>query len=351
MSALDLPALWFILITVLFTGYFILEGFDFGVGMLLPLIGKNSDSSRTGLVRTIGPVWDGNEVWLITAGGALFAAFPGWYATMLSGFYLPLFLLLVALILRAVALEWRAKVASLRWRQRCDAIVALSSWLPPLLWGIAFANLVRGVPVDANQNMDSGLPTLLGLFNPYGLLGGLAFISLFLLHGLSFIRLKTAGQLRDRSSGLVAPIGAIAAVSGTGFVLWTQLAYGKDWTWLVTIAATLGVLGAVAAMLRDSTTRRDGLAFMGTTIAIAATVVVIFGSLYPWLMPTTLSDGVGLSIRNASSADYTLTVMTWAALALVPLVLLYQGWTYWVFRRRITAEPVEPEPEPEPVEQ
>lgn len=343
MSGLDLPALWFILITVLFSGYFILEGFDFGVGMLLPLVGKNSDSSRTGLVRTIGPVWDGNEVWLITAGGALFAAFPGWYASMLSGFYLPLFLLLVALILRAVALEWRAKVGSLRWRQRCDVIVAVSSWLPPLLWGIAFANLVRGVPVDANQNMNSGLPTLLGLFNPYALLGGLAFTSLFLLHGLSFLRLKTAGQLRDRSSRLVAPVGAIAAVCGIGFALWTQLAYGKNWTWILTAATTLGVFSAVVAMTRGGNTRRDGLAFIGTTVSILATVVLIFGSLYPWLMPTTLADGVGLSIRNASSADYTLTVMTWAALALVPLVLLYQGWTYWVFRRRITAEPIESE--------
>ncbi|MGP9611309.1 MULTISPECIES: cytochrome d ubiquinol oxidase subunit II [unclassified Corynebacterium] len=337
MSALDLPVLWFILIAVLFAGYFVLEGFDFGVGMLLPVVGRNSDAMRTGVVRTIGPVWDGNEVWLITAGGALFAAFPAWYATMFSGFYLPLFLILVALIFRAVALEWRGKVDTLRWRRWCDFTVAVSSWLPPILWGVAFANLVKGVPVDTNQQMSSGLPTLVGLLNPYALLGATAFTCLFLLHGLSFIRLKTTGALRDRAGHLVLPVGVVAAVTGTAFVLWTQLSHGKPWTWSVTVAALVGVTGAVATMVRH----RDATAFTATAVSVLAVVILLFGSLYPWLMPTTLPDGTGLDIRNASSSHYTLTVMTWASLFIVPLILLYQGWTYWVFRRRIVAEPID----------
>ena len=345
MSALDLPVVWFILLTVLFAGYFLLEGFDFGVGMLLPSAGRRddaddpaaaSDAARTGLVRTIGPVWDGNEVWLITAGGALFAAFPGWYAALFSGFYLPLFLILVALILRAVALEWRGKVDTLTWRRRCDLTVTVTSWMPPVLWGVAFANLVRGVPLDADQNMDSGLSTLIGLLNPYALLGAATFACVFLLHGLSFLRLRTAGHLRDATDRLVIPVTVAAAVTGATFVIWTQLAHGKGWTWIVTATAVGGVLVAVAAMLRH----RDATAFLATAVTVISAVVLLFGSLYPWLMPTTLADGVGLDIRNASSADYTLTVMTWAALFLVPFVLAYQAWTYWVFRKRITAAPV-----------
>ncbi|WP_312809591.1 cytochrome d ubiquinol oxidase subunit II [Corynebacterium variabile] len=345
MSALDLPVVWFILLTLLFAGYFLLEGFDFGVGMLLPSAGRRddaddpaaaSDAARTGLVRTIGPVWDGNEVWLITAGGALFAAFPGWYAALFSGFYLPLFLILVALILRAVALEWRGKVDTLTWRRRCDLTVTVTSWMPPVLWGVAFANLVRGVPLDADQNMDSGLSTLIGLLNPYALLGAATFACVFLLHGLSFLRLRTAGHLRDATDRLVIPVAVAAAVTGATFVIWTQLAHGKGWTWIVTATAVGGVLVAVAAMLRH----RDATAFLATAVIVISAVVLLFGSLYPWLMPTTLADGVGLDIRNASSADYTLTVMTWAALFLVPFVLAYQAWTYWVFRKRITAAPV-----------
>jgi cytochrome d ubiquinol oxidase subunit II len=340
MSGIDLPVLWFILVTCLFAGYFLLEGFDFGVGMLLPFLGGTDhtgrDARRTAALHTIGPVWDGNEVWLILAGGALFAAFPEWYATLFSGFYLPLFLILVALIVRVVGLEWRGKVGSLTWRRRCDLAVTVSSWLPPVLWGIAFANLVRGVPVDADLHMSSDLGTLLGLFNPYGLLGAAALTTVFLLHGLSFLRLKTAGEVRDRAGRLVVPVGVLAAVAGAAFLLWTQLSHGKPWTWAVTVLAVVGVLTAVAAMLRH----HDGVAFTATAVTVVCTVVLLFGSLYPWLMPTTLADGTGLDIRNAASGNYTLTVMTWATVFVLPLVLLYQGWTYWVFRRRITAAPV-----------
>lgn len=348
MSSIDLPVLWFILVTVLFAGYFILEGFDFGVGMLLPFGSRRqstaarADAVRTGMVRTIGPVWDGNEVWLITAGGALFAAFPGWYAALFSGFYLPLFLILVALILRAVALEWRGKVDTLTWRRRCDITVTASSWFPPVLWGVAFANLVRGVPLDADQNMDSGLGTLIGLLNPYALLGGIALTCLFLLHGLSFLRLKTGGDLRALTGPLVLPVAVLTALTGAAFVLWTQLSYGKGWTWTVTVLAVTGVILAAVFMARDGDREsgRDGLAFTATTVAIAGVVVLLFGSLYPSLMPTTLADGVSVTVDNGASGTYTLKVMTWAAVIMVPLVLLYQGWTYWVFRRRITGEPV-----------
>ena len=251
MFGLDLPVLWFILVAFLFAGYFLLEGFDFGVGILLPILGRD-EARRNAMLRTIGPVWDGNEVWLITAGGALFAAFPEWYATMFSGFYLPLFLILLALIVRIVGLEWRKKIDDPTWRRRCDAAIIVGSWLPPVLWGVAVANLVRGVPLDADHGMSSGLDVLVGLLNPYALLGGAALTAVFILHGLTFLRLKTAGLLRDEAHGVLVPVAGAAVVLGAAFVLWTQIAHGKPRTWAVTVLALLGVLGGVAMVLRGA---------------------------------------------------------------------------------------------------
>ncbi|APQ54787.1 Cytochrome d ubiquinol oxidase subunit 2 [Corynebacterium pseudotuberculosis] len=321
---MDLHIIWFILVGILFTGYFILEGFDFGVGMLLPFL---KHRERDAAVKAIGPVWDGNEVWLITAGGALFAAFPEWYATMFSGFYLPLFLILISLILRGVALEWRSKVDTAAWRRWCDRGIGIGSWVPALLWGVAFANIVRGVAVDANRQIDSGLHGLLSLLNPFALLGGVAFVAVFLLHGATFLALKTNIQPVHRVARVM--IGPTIVV-GAAFALWTQTSW-PNWTWAVVAVIVLACAATVASL----SFRRDGWAFSATAVLICAVSVLLFGALFPSLLPTTLADGVGLDIYNAASSAYTLKVMTWAAVLITPLVLLYQGWTYWVFRARV----------------
>ena len=343
MSGIDLPVLWFILIAVLFAGYFLLEGFDFGVGILLPFLGRD-EARRSAMIRTIGPVWDGNEVWLITAGGALFAAFPEWYATMFSGFYLPLFLILVGLIVRVVGLEWRMKVNDPKWRKWCDAAIITGSWLPPVLWGVAVANLVRGVPVDETGRMSSSLDVLAGLLNPFALLGGLAMVAVFVLHALTFLRLKTSGTLRDEAGRFLVPVTVAAAVLGGVFLLWLQISHGKPWTWAVTVLGVVGVLaGAGLAWVN-----RDGWAFGFTSLGVLALTALAFGSMYPFVMPSSLPGVDGMSLWDAASNPYTLTIMTWAAAIVTPLVIGYQAWTYWVFRKRITAEPVHVEPEPAP---
>lgn len=335
---MDLQTLWFILIAVLFLGYFVLEGFDFGVGMLLPFLGRGEGKEerarrRDAAVQTIGPVWDGNEVWLITAGGALFAAFPEWYATMFSGFYLPLLLILLALIVRGVALEWRTKVNTPRWRRYSDIGIGIGSWVPAVLWGVAFANLVRGVPVDAARQVPSGLDGLLHLLNPFGLLGGLAFLAIFALHAATFLGLKTAGPLRDDAHRLGQLLLVPAFVIVGGFAFWLQLEHGRPATWIAVVLTLLCLLSTAFLLLRG----HDGMAFSATFVAILGFVALIFGAMFPYLMPTTLADGVSLDIWNSSSSDYTLTIMSWAALFLVPVVLVAQGWTYWSFRQRVRA--------------
>lgn len=325
---MDLNTLWFILIAVLFAGYFLLEGFDFGVGMILPFLKRKE---RDAALKAIGPVWDGNEVWLITAGGALFAAFPEWYATLFSGFYLPLFLILIGLILRGVAIEWRGKVDTQTWRDRCDIGIGIGSWVPALLWGVAFANILRGVPVDANKQIDSGFSALLGLLNPYGLLGGLAFIVLFFAHGAIFLGLKAEEPLRSRAHGLGKVALAASIVVVGGFGLWTQLSYGKPATWAALVIAALGLILGLVAVLAN----RDGWAFTATSFTVLGVSALAFGALFPALMPSTLNPEWGLDIYNAASSHYTLIVMTWAAAFLTPVVVAYQGWTYWVFRKRV----------------
>ncbi|MDX2356867.1 cytochrome d ubiquinol oxidase subunit II [Dietzia sp. PP-33] len=337
---MGLQELWFILIAVLFLGYFVLEGFDFGVGILMPVLGRGPDTPerdtrRRAVLNTIGPVWDGNEVWLLVAGGAMFAAFPEWYATLFSGFYLPLFLILIALIFRAVAIEFRGKIDDVTWRRRWDIAIVAGSVVPAFLWGVAFANIVRGVAIDADKQVTS---TLFDLLNPFALLGGLLTLTVFTLHGAVFLALKTSGVLRTeavRIARILAP--SVLGIGGV-FALWTQLAHGHLWTWGAVIVAAAALIGVVAAVHAD----REGWAFAGTTLAIAAVVVLLFGSLFPNVMPTTLTDGVGLTIENASSSHYTLIVMTWAAAFLTPVVMVYQGWTYWVFRKRISVDQIPP---------
>jgi cytochrome bd ubiquinol oxidase subunit II len=324
---MSLNELWFVLIALLWCGYFVLEGFDFGVGMLLPVLGRD-DTERRVLINTVGPVWDGNEVWLLVAGGATFAAFPMWYATLFSGFYLPLLLILVALIIRAVAFEYRGKRPEAAWRSRWDWCITVGSAVPALLWGVAFADLVRGVSIDAHQHYTGGFWALL---NPYALLGGLTTLSVFLLHGAVFLALKTTGEIRQRAARTAARIGPAAIVAAGGFLLWTEIHQGKATAMTIAAVAAAGLVGTVVANARG----REGWAFAGTAVAILATTVTLFVTLYPNVMPSTTAAANSLTIHNASSSHYTLQIMSVVAVLFTPLVLLYQGWTYWVFRRRI----------------
>lgn len=328
---MELSDVWFVLIAVLWTGYLVLEGFDFGVGMLLPVLGRH-DKDRRVMINTIGPLWDGNEVWLLTAGGATFAAFPEWYASMFSGFYLALLLILLCLIVRVVAFEWRGKIDDDRWRRWLDRALIVGAWGPAVLWGVAFGNLVRGVSLDAGHQY---VGTFFDLLNPFALLGGATTALIFLTHGAVFLALKTDGDIRHRAGAFAERAALATLVVAGGFAVWTQLAYSVAWTWVATGLAAAALIALVVATRR----RREGLAFIASAVAIVAAVVLIFGSLYPDVMPA-LDPANSLTVDNASSSDYTLTIMTWVAAVLTPLVLAYQGWTYWVFRKRLTAEQI-----------
>jgi len=333
---MSLATFWFLLIAVLWTGYFVLEGFDFGVGILLPVLGRDNADRRL-MINAIGPVWDGNEVWLLTAGGATFAAFPLWYASLFSGFYLALLLILVALIVRGVCFEFRGKVDDPRWRARWDQAIFLGSALPALLWGVAFANIVRGVPLNAGHVYTGNLLTLL---NWYGLLGGLVTLGLFAMHGAIFLALKTDGPLRGRARGLAVRIAFGAVPLAAAFLVATQLSHGKAWTDVTAALAALALLGGVAAAARG----REGWAFLGTAVTLVFAVATLFGDLYPHVLPSTTAAAYGLTVSNASSSHYTLMVMTWVAAIFTPVVLAYQSWTYWVFRKRLTRSDLGPEP-------
>ena len=327
---MDLTTVWFALIAGLWIGYFFLEGFDFGVGILAPFLGKN-ESERRALLRTIGPVWDGNEVWVIVAGGATFAAFPEWYATLFSGFYLALFLLLVGLIVRGIGIEYRNKRSSTAWRTRWDMLIALGSFIPALLWGVAFANIVAGVPIDASKNFTGDLFTLL---NPFGLLGGLTTLSLFLTHGLTFLALKTEGDLRARANAMVMPVGIAAAVIAVAFLGWANAQRGSTLSEVTSVAAALALVVALVA----NRVKREGWAFLLTGVTLALAVVSLFAALYPDVMPSSTNPAYSLTITNASSTPYTLTIMTVVAVIFTPIVLIYQGWTYYIFRKRVSVD-------------
>jgi cytochrome d ubiquinol oxidase subunit II len=291
---------------------------------------------RRAVLNTIGPVWDGNEVWLITAGAGMFAAFPGWYATVFSTLYLPLLAILFGMILRAVAIEWRGKVDATKWRGWADFGIAAGSWLPAVLWGVAFAILVRGLPVDANHHVHLSIGDVL---NAYTVLGGLATAGLFLLYGAVFVALKTSGVIRDDALRFAVWLSLPITLLIAGFGVWTQLAYGKTWTWLVLAAAVVAQLAAVALVAGR---RREGWAFLCTGVVVAAVVMLLFGALYPNLVPSTLNPRWSVTIANASSTPYTLKILTWVAATLAPLAMLYQGWTYWVFRQRISVDRIPP---------
>jgi cytochrome d ubiquinol oxidase subunit II len=330
---IDLNTLWFILITILFIGYFILEGFDYGVGILLPFLAKD-DQDRRVVINTIGPFWDGNEVWLLTAGGAIFAAFPHWYATMFSGFYIPLVLMLLALIARGVAFEFRSKDKLPAWRKTWDWAIFAGSFVPALLWGVALGNLLRGVPIDANMTYVGGFFNLL---NPYALLGGLATLTLFTLQGAIFLGLKTTGELMKRAVAMAKTVGPIATVM---IFLFVVAGY-----FMTDAFSRLGIDPGVIPIAAGATLLTTGWlihnnfigwAFIMNCLTIALSTITIFMSLFPRVIVSSLNPEWSLTIYNAASSPYTLTVMSIVALIFVPIVLLYQGWSYWVFRQRIS---------------
>jgi cytochrome d ubiquinol oxidase subunit II len=338
---MDLNTLWFILIAVLYIGFFILEGFDFGVGLLLPFLSRDKDPGRKDrnrrlIINTIGPHWDGNEVWLLTAGGATFAAFPNWYATLFSGFYLPLFLLLFALIVRGVAFEFRSKIEETRWRNLWDWCIFLGSGVPALLLGVAFANLVRGVPIDAEMNYVGGFFNLL---NPYALLAGVAALITFALYGAVFLSLKTSGEVMERAQTAARRLWIPAVLALLALLVATY--FSTDI--LERLGVNPGVVpltGIATILLSGFFIRRNmqGWAFVMIALTIAVTVITMFMILYPRVMVSSLDPAFSLTIENASSSPYTLRVMTIVAVIFVPIVLAYQAWSYWVFRQRLTAE-------------
>jgi cytochrome d ubiquinol oxidase subunit II len=327
---MELTTVWFILIAVLWTGYFVLEGFDFGVGMLMPVLGRGQDGEarKRVMLNTIGPVWDGNEVWLLTAGGATFAAFPHWYATMFSGLYLPLLIILVALIVRALGFDYRGKTDDPTWRQRWDLAIFWGSAIPALLWGVALTNVVMGLPINAEKEYTGNLFTLL---NPVGLLGGLTTVALFLTHGAIFLALKTEGDIRGEARALSLKTGAVAALLAVALLVSINVSTGTTASWVAAVVAAVALLAGLFAAFRD----REGWAFIGTFIAIAAAVATLFLALFPDVMPSSTNAAFSLTTTNASSTEYTLKIMTWVAAVFTPVVLVYTSWTYWTFRRRI----------------
>ena len=337
-----LQTLWFVLIGVLWVGYFILEGFDFGVGILLRAVGRNRAEKRA-IIHTIGPVWDGNEVWLIVAGGATFAAFPGWYASLFSGFYLALFLILIALIIRGVSFEFWGKDDSRRWRATWEWATVAGSFLAALLWGVGWANIVHGVPMNAKHNVTA---TLFDLLHPYALLGGLVTLALFTTHGAIFLTLRTKGELVTRARAIASRLAPATVVLMAGFLIWTAAEHhggGVDVSAQVVAVLALACAAGAAAAVRGE---RDGMAFGLSAAAIALLFVSLFAELFPNALPSTTNHAYDLTLVASSSTHYTLTVMTVVAVIFVPVVLAYQAWTYWVFRHRLGAEDFDGSPTP-----
>ncbi|WP_432038272.1 cytochrome d ubiquinol oxidase subunit II [Streptomyces cucumeris] len=331
----DLHDIWFVLIAFLWTGYFFLEGFDFGIGVLTKLLARDRTERRV-LINTIGPVWDGNEVWLITAAGATFAAFPDWYATLFSGFYLPLLAVLVCLILRGVAFEYRHKRPEERWQRNWENAIFWCSLLPAFLWGALFANLVRGVPIGSDKNYTGGL---MDLVSPYAVLGGVMTLVLFTFHGAVFAALKTTGDIRVRARRLAGVLGLATVAVALPFLVWTQAHSGNGRSLAAMVIAVLALAVALVMNRRG----REGWAFALSGVTVAAAVAMLFLALFPDVMPSSLDPRWSLTAANAASSPYTLKIMTWVAVIMAPLIMAYQAWTYWVFRKRIGTQHI-PEP-------
>ena len=329
---MSLNELWFLLIAVLFVGFFILEGFDFGVGTVARFLGKDDAEKRT-YIGTIGPFWDANEVWLITAGGAMFAAFPHWYATLFSGFYIPFVFMLLALILRGVSFEFREKVHSDRWKNIWDWTLFIGSALPPVLWGVALTNFMTGMPIDGDKEMVGGF---LQFLHPFALLGGVMFLLLCIVHGLQFITIRTEGELQERARQAgkkFAPFTLIAllAFAIIGWIKTDIFTYHGTFWIILPIGAWVALLTASILNVKKS----DIWAFTLTSITVGLLIASVFIGMFPRVMISTLGEANNLTIINAASGSYTLKVMSYFSLTLLPFVLAYQGWSYYVFRQRI----------------
>jgi cytochrome d ubiquinol oxidase subunit II len=332
---MDLQITWFLIVAFFWSGYFLLEGFDFGVGMLLPFLPRD-ETERSVMFETIGPVWDGNETWLVVAGGATFAAFPAWYASMFSGYYIALLLVLVCLIVRVVSFEWRERSTSPRWRTTWMWANTLGSFGASLIWGIGLSALLYGVPLDSNGDFTG---TFWDLFHPYTVVAGLAVVAIFAFHGATFLTLKTAGDLCERASHIARRLALPAAALGTAFLVWTIVVAvdrNDKSVFPPILPAVISIAALVVAVILAG--RRSGWAFGMTALGTVAAVATLFTSLYPRVMVSSPDFGNSLTVSNASSAHYTLAVMSVVALIITPLILLYQGWTYHVFRHRLGGE-------------
>jgi cytochrome d ubiquinol oxidase subunit II len=331
---MSLETIWFGIIVAFWLGYLFLEGFDFGVGMLLPVLGRDNTERRV-MINTIGPVWDGNEVWVIVAAGAMFAAFPGWYASLFSATYLPLLVVLLALIGRGVAFEYRGKVDSERWRRNWDRVIMIGSWVAPLGVGLILTTTVLGLPLDAQGNRIGGAFASVRWDT---LLGALAVAGFALVHGAAFLALKTAGELRERARTFAVRALPVALLPLAALLVVVQWREGALWTIIAFVVAVLAAAIAWTRLVAD----RDGQAFAALGVTIAASMVALFGALYPDVLPSTLDPANSLTVAGTASSPYTLQVITWVAAFGAPAVLVYQGWTYWVFRKRISAAHIPP---------
>ncbi|MEH7157371.1 cytochrome d ubiquinol oxidase subunit II [Neobacillus drentensis] len=330
---MELSELWFVLIAVLFIGFFFLEGFDFGVGMSTRLLAR-SQKERTIMVNTIGPFWDANEVWLLTGGGAIFAAFPHWYATMFSGYYLPLLAVLLCLIGRGVSFEFRRKVDNPRWTNTWDWVIFFGSLLPPFLLGVLFTSMLRGMPIKADMNMNASFTDFI---NIYSLWGGLTVTLLCFLHGLNFLTLKTVGEIRQRAAALAKKV--VLAVLGS-LVVFVALSWGMTDIFKVRLVTELVLVVLIVLAYGVSSVsiikKQEGLAFTMSGLGLAFTVLAIFAGLFPRVMVSSINKAFDLTVYNASSGPYSLKIMTIVALTILPFVLGYTIWSYYVFRKRVT---------------
>jgi cytochrome bd ubiquinol oxidase subunit II len=336
----SLVPFWYIVIAILWTGFFILEGFDFGVGMLHSVVGRD-DAGRRAAINTVGPLWDGNEVWLIVAGAGMFAAFPGWYATMFSAYNLALVLLLASLMVRGLAFEYRGKRDAARWRTTWDVLMTVGSVLAPLLIGVALAGLLHGLPINSAQNFTG---TFWDLLQPYALWTGITLVLACLLHGATFLCLKTTGDMRDRSWRAARRVAPLTAAFVVGFIIWTHVTAST--AFFLNVIELLAVLAVLTAnwLVYE---RREGFAFAATAVTIGSCIIAIFVDLYPNVMVSSTNHAYNLTVHNTASGGYSLKVMTVVVIILLPVVLAYQSWTYYVFRRRVSKQEFQP-PAPAP---
>ena len=334
---MDLQVVWFVIVGIFWTGFFVLEGFDFGVGALHRFVGRD-DLERRVAINSIGPLWDGNEVWLIVAGAAMFAAFPAWYATWFSALYLALVLVLVALIIRGVSFEFRGQSRSPRWRASWSMTLTIGSVLAPLLIGVGLGDLLVGLPVDESGDFTGSFWNLL---TPYGLVMGVTLLVLCLIHGAAFLALKTEGEVQARSFAIATQLRWVALVVVVVEGAWTFSLSGRS-----ALSVLLGVLGVASAIgaFQAIGLRREGWAFLLTAITIGSTVASVFAGLYPDVLVSSTDPAFSLTVAGTAASSYALTVMTWVAVGLLPIVLLYQGWTAYVFRARISGRVAEPSP-------